>query len=48
MEAIKNLKMVEAARLEARRLITNDPKLANYPRLTARLERLAIHDIHFE
>lgn len=48
MEAIKNLKMVEAARLEARRLITEDSQLTNYPRLLLRLERLATRDIHFE
>ena len=48
MEAIKNLKMVEAARLEARRLIIEDPKLTKYPLLAARLKRLAAHNIHFE
>ena len=33
MEAIKNLKMVEAARTEAQNLLTNDPTLAHHPRL---------------
>ena len=48
MEAIKNLKMVEAARLEARRLITENSELTNYPRLRARLATLTGRDIHFE
>lgn len=33
MEAIKNIKMVEAARTEAERLITTDSTLSNYPLL---------------
>ncbi|MBI3075319.1 MAG: DNA helicase RecG, partial [Parcubacteria group bacterium] len=36
MEAIKNIKMVEAARAEAVRLVANDPELKNYPLLKER------------
>jgi ATP-dependent DNA helicase RecG len=35
MEAIKNPKLVEVARAEARELIDNDPDLENYPDLAA-------------
>ena len=47
MEAIKNLKMVEAARAEAKELLSKDPELVKYPLL---LERIASEktDIHFE
>ena len=47
MEALKNLKMVEAARTEARRLITLDATLAQYPLLR---DTVAIHSrqSHFE
>ncbi len=47
MEAIKNLKMVEAARTEARRIIEQDPELGQYSLLK---ERLFSEDrkIHFE
>jgi ATP-dependent DNA helicase RecG len=48
MEAIKNLKMVEAARAEARELIKIDPELSRHPRLATRLQTLATRDIHFE
>ena len=37
MEALKNLRMVEAARLEARLLIENDLELKNYPLLRERM-----------
>lgn len=37
MEAIKNIKMVEAARTEAKRLLTEDITLANYPAIIHRL-----------
>jgi RecG-like helicase len=37
MEAIKNIKMVEAAREEARRLLEEDLMLTNYPLLRERL-----------
>ncbi|MEK7622204.1 MAG: ATP-dependent DNA helicase RecG [Patescibacteria group bacterium] len=48
MEAIKNLKMVEAARAEAKRLIATDPDLTHYPLLISRLATLTTRDIHFE
>jgi ATP-dependent DNA helicase RecG len=38
MEAIKNIKMVEAAREEARRILEEDLMLTNYPLLRERLE----------
>lgn len=47
MDAIKNLKMVEAARAEARKLVEHDPTFKKYPLLASRLlgkER----SIHFE
>lgn len=48
MEAIKNLKMVEAARSEANALIKVDPELIKHPLLQTRLHRLATKEIHFE
>jgi len=47
MEAIQNIKMVEAARTEAKRIITEDFALSNHPTLK---ERLATQtdSIHFE
>lgn len=47
MEALKNIKMVEAARLEARGLLETDPEFNNYPLIK---ERLSDKDqtIHFE
>lgn len=47
MEAIKNLKMVEAARTEATRIIGEDPELTHFPLLKARLDSGA-DKIHFE
>ncbi len=47
MEAIKNLKMVEAARAEARRLVEEDAEFAQYPLIKARLEAQE-RKIHFE
>lgn len=47
MEAIRNLKMVEAARTEAKRLIDTDMTLAEYPLLAERLASKK-HAIHFE
>ena len=43
MEAIKNIKMVEAARAEAVRLIALDPELKNYPLLKQK-----VSEFHFE
>ncbi len=47
MEAIKNLKMVEAARTEAAALIQKDPELKKYPLLRERLGDKE-QRIHFE
>jgi len=46
MEAIRNIKMVEAAREEARSLVETDPTLANHPLLAERVADGG--DIHFE
>lgn len=45
MEAIKNIKMVEFAREEARELIKNDPELSQYPTLRTIVEsqRFEVH-----
>ncbi len=44
MEAMKNLKMVEAARLEAQKLVVTDPTLAKHPELQNTLtSREAVH-----
>ncbi len=44
MEALKNIKMVEAARLEARTLIEKDPDLKGYPLLAKHLSsKTAVH-----
>jgi len=47
MEAIKNIKMVEAARVEAVKLIKDDPELSKFPLLKERLISQATK-IHFE
>ncbi|MEO5635170.1 MAG: ATP-dependent DNA helicase RecG [Candidatus Paceibacterota bacterium] len=47
MEAIKNLKMVEAARAEAARLIEEDPELHNYPLLKQKV-KTKTEEFHFE
>ncbi len=47
MEAIKNLKMVEAARKEAHELLDQDPELATYPLLRARVDT-DHKDMHWE
>ena len=47
MEAIKNIKMVEAARTEATRLIDEDPELLSYPALRLKVEHKNKH-FHFE
>ena len=46
MEAMKNLKMVEAARIEAQKIVTADLTLANYPTLNAALTSREV--VHFE
>ncbi|MCX6753233.1 MAG: ATP-dependent DNA helicase RecG [Candidatus Nomurabacteria bacterium] len=47
MEAIKNIKMVEAARLEATNLITTDPDLIHHPLLKTMLSKKHL-ELHFE
>ncbi len=47
MEALKNLKMVEAARFEAREIIENKT-LANYPLLETKIKRPQSEPLHFE
>ena len=46
MEALKNIKMVEAARLEARRLLEEDPTLAQHSKLCERATLASM--LHFE
>ncbi len=47
MEAIKNIKMVEAARTEARNLVEADPTLSKYPGISERVSHIAVH-LHME
>ena len=47
MEAIKNIKMVEAARVEAIALIEEDPELIKYPLLKQKV-KLKVSEFHFE
>ncbi len=47
MEALKNLKMVEAARLEAKNILKDDPNLESYPLLAEKISAES-SDIHFE
>ncbi|MEK7120631.1 MAG: DEAD/DEAH box helicase, partial [Patescibacteria group bacterium] len=47
MEAIRNIKMVEAARVEAREMIEDDPELKKYPALRA-IMNTNKGDVHFE
>ncbi|OGJ09019.1 hypothetical protein A2456_03465 [Candidatus Nomurabacteria bacterium RIFOXYC2_FULL_36_19] len=47
MEAIKNIKMVEAARTEAIRLIESDPELSKYPLLKQKVHSKT-KEFHFE
>ena len=47
MEALKNLKLVEAARTEAAALVARDPELARHPALASRV-RAALSEMHLE
>lgn len=47
MEAIKNMKLVEAARNEAQKLITEDPKLTEHPLIAKKIEGLS-KELHME
>lgn len=46
MEALKNIKMVEAARLEAQKIIAQDPELKNHPLILEKLK--SQKPLHFE
>jgi len=48
MEALKNIKMVEAAREEAQKLIEEDIDLKKYPLLRERMQKLEQQELHFE
>ena len=48
MEALRNLKMVEAARAEAEYLLTQDESLSQYPLLITKLTSRKQDEIHFE
>lgn len=48
MEALKNLKMVEAARVEAHNLLEMDLSLKKYPQIVAELAKREKEEIHFE
>ena len=47
MEAIKNIKMVEAARKEAQALIASDSTLKNYPVIAKKIDLLS-KNLHME
>ena len=48
MEAIRNLKMVEAARNEAEKILREDETLAGFPLIRKKLSERKIDEIHFE
>lgn len=48
MEAIRNIKMVEAARNEAEKLLLEDENLSKYPLITKKLLERKVEEIHFE
>lgn len=48
MEAIQNLKMVEAARAEAKNIVENHLNLKKYPQIKAELEERQKHITHWE
>jgi ATP-dependent DNA helicase RecG len=48
MEALKNVKMVEAARAEAEYLLEKDGTLAQFPLIIEKLSHRKIGEIHFE
>lgn len=47
MEALKNIKLVEAARTEAQKLIEKDPALSAYPHIHAKITTLS-EELHME
>jgi ATP-dependent DNA helicase RecG len=48
MDALKNLKMVEAARTEAGHLLDIDPSFARFPLIKKEIEKRKIDTVHFE
>ena len=48
MEAIKNIKMVEVARIEAGNILENDPQLKNHPQLLSEIVKREGSKIHME
>ncbi|MDR3558350.1 MAG: ATP-dependent DNA helicase RecG, partial [Candidatus Pacebacteria bacterium] len=48
MEALKNLKMVEAARTEAGLLLDTDPSFARFPLIKEEIEKRKSDAVHFE
>jgi ATP-dependent DNA helicase RecG len=48
MEAIKNIKMVEAARTEAERILEKDETLSKFPAVKETLAKRKVDEIHFE
>jgi ATP-dependent DNA helicase RecG len=48
MEALRNIKMVEAARNEAINLVDKDPNIKKYPLLADILEKRNLKQLHFE
>lgn len=48
MEAIRNLKMVEAARNEAENLLNKDEDLTKYPLIREKIQERKLEEIHFE
>jgi ATP-dependent DNA helicase RecG len=47
MEALQNIKMIEAARSEAVRLLSENPSLSNYPLLQSAVTE-SKEELHFE
>jgi hypothetical protein len=47
MEALKNLKLIQAAREEAQRLVAHEPSLASHRALAARVAAIQ-HELHQE
>ncbi|OGI78612.1 hypothetical protein A3C57_00025 [Candidatus Nomurabacteria bacterium RIFCSPHIGHO2_02_FULL_33_12] len=47
MEALRNIKLVEMAKKEAKAILENDPELKNYPEIKMRLEKME-KTMHFE
>ena len=48
MEAIRNIKMVEAARAEAEKILRDDETLSGFPLIAKKLTERKTEEIHFE